>query len=263
MLRYCFLLVLLFFIFLAHAQSELNGSIELAPRIFIGVNVSPDYCFRMLQNKANDEPMKASVDRMIDVRNQYESPKFGYSMGLVMKYKISPRMFIGSGLQFSNKGYASKLNITYSSTQISPTKEFINPTSEPLNGKMTDIKFLYSHHYLDLPINLWIYHGNGKIKFVSSVGFKTSILLNSTYKVVKEYSDGSKDRGPSQTQKEQFNRLNLFPHAGFGVNYSINPKIQFQIEPTFSFGILNITDAPIGGYLWNAGLNFSGYYTLK
>lgn len=44
-----------------------------------------------------------------------------------------------------------------------------------------------------------------------------------------------------------------------GIDYRMNDRMNLRVEPTFRYGVMKITDAPITAYLFNAGLNI-GYY---
>jgi hypothetical protein len=73
-------------------------------RLLIGLNISPDYCYRTLKN--NDDSAIGSM--IIDLRNKNEVPKIGYTAGLNICYNISRHLGIEAGVQYSNKGYAFK-----------------------------------------------------------------------------------------------------------------------------------------------------------
>ena len=71
---------------------------------------------------------------------------------------------------------------------------------------------------------------------------------------------------PDPTTKEtepvnyNYRRFNISPTISVGFDYKVNSRMNLRVEPTFRYGILTIIDAPIHGYLYNAGLNISYYF---
>jgi hypothetical protein len=222
-------------------------------KLLIGLTASPDMCYRTLEN--NDGSATSSM--VIDSRNSYEIPKLGYSTGLSICYNVSSHIGFETGLQYSNKG--EKLinsNLTYGD-MIDPRRGFYTH-----GATATKVKIMYNHNYLDIPLRAIFTFGSKKVKFISSVGVTTNILISATQKSIITFENGDKERN-TQKQQYNFNPVNVSPTISFGMDYGFSKKINLRVEPTFRYGLLKIIDAPITAYLWSAGLNLTCYYRIK
>lgn len=224
-------------------------------RLYAGVNVSPDYCYRTLYNR----DVNYSI-WLIDVRNDQEIPKIGYTAGLNFGYNVSQLLGIEIGIQYSNKGYSTKyFNLTFGD-MTDPRFGFTYTTSnDPLPNKG---KFVYNHYYLDIPLRAIFRFGKKRVQLVTSVGITTNIFLNATTTSVLKFENGEAEY-KTQTQKYAYKSLNVSPTISIGAEYKINNKINLRAEPTFRYGLFNIIHAPIIAKLWSGGFNISCYYTFK
>jgi hypothetical protein len=213
-------------------------------KILIGFNFSPDYSSRTLKN--NDG--SPSSDLVINSRNDNEVAKFGFTTGLNVCFNFSQLVGLETGIQFSNKGYKTKnQDLTYFPPNPSlPTKAKTN----------------YAYQYIGIPLKAKFSFGKSKVRFVSSIGFMTNILLNVKQTSNYEYSDGKTEK-KSQSSKSGFNKVDISPMLSVGVDYKLNNKIHLFAEPTFRYGVVKTKDAPVTEHLWNAGLNMGFYYALK
>lgn len=206
-------------------------------KLKIGINFSPDYCYRTLKTSDNN------FNWIIDSRNQNEIPKLSFSTSVNLLYQINNKIGVETGLQYSNLGFQ--------------TKEF------KVNG--INAVFKDSYHYINLPLKFnYNTNWNKKFQLTTSIGFINSYLLQ-FQKVIfnSENNEPFKRRSENQTAVFDFNKLNFLPILSLGINCKLNEKIDLKIEPTFRFGIFKIMEAPIKDYLWNAGLNMGFYYILK
>ena len=227
-----------------------------AKQISFAINISSDYSYRTLKN--DDGSAISSI--IIDSRNKYEEPKFGYTAGLNIHYALFKHLSFEAGLQYSNKGYGiKKMELTYGD-MIDPRFGFVYPTNSA--EMVTHVKSIYTNAYLDVPVRAIFTFGNKRIHFISSIGVTTNILLESKHTNIKEYENGDKKR-ETYTDHNDFNKINITPTASLVINYMVSDKINISAEPTFRYGLLKITDTPVTYYLWNCGLNISIYYVLK
>jgi len=211
-------------------------------KIQLGINISPDYCFRTLNNGS-------SID---------ETGKLGYTAGLNMNYNFNKNIGIGLGIHYSIKGYKTSMNALSYGDMIDPNYGFIyDPSHTGAN-----IKYIYNFHYLDIPLKVNFVTGKKKIRFITSVGLTTNVFIKETATRVIEYQDGTHNR-KTHVSNYNYNTINLSPTASFGIDWKLNSKNNLRIEPTFRYGVLKIINAPVTGYLWNAGLNVSYYFGLK
>lgn len=223
----------------------------------VGVNFSADYCYRTLDNGDGS----AMSDIIISSRDEYEIPKFGYTTGLTVCYHISELFSVEGGLQYSNKGYdfdEEAVAIDFGD-MIDPRYGFVYiPNPNPV----VSWDFYNNAIYLDVPVRANFSFGKRKIKFIGSAGFTTNILLEADHVSILEYKNGDVKK-KRYSEKQYYKPLNLSPFVSIGVDYSLSKRFNLRLEPVFRYGLFHITDTPVTGYLWNAGLNFSCYYNFK
>ena len=211
-------------------------------RVQIGINFSPDICFRTLKN--NDG--SSTSDLVLRLNNENETVKFGYTAGLNVCFNIKKFVGIETGIQYSNKGYQTKM------------KDLVFGQPDPHTPKKA--KFIYNFHCIDIPVKVNFTIGEKKVRFFTSVGLTTNILIKETQTSVLVYSDHT-DRNTKPTSFD-YNRINISPTISLGIDYKINSRMNLRIEPTFRYGVLKIIDAPLTGYLYNGGINISYYFGM-
>jgi len=209
-------------------------------RVQIGINVSPDICFRTLKNNNGD----SSCDLLIDQRNEREIVKVGYTAGIDASYHFTDFFSLETGIQYSNKGFQTK-------------KQDVT-TLEPEPDLPQKIQFIYNFHYIDIPVKANFTVGKKKIRFITSVGVTINVFLKETQTSILIYSDHT-DRKTDPSNYDH-KKVNISPTISAGIDYKINSRMNLRIEPTFRYGILKIIDAPVSGYLFSSGLNISYYY---
>ena len=214
--------------------------IEKKPKkVQIGVNISPDICYRTLKN--NDG--SSQTDQLIKEHNKQETYKIGYTAGLNLCYNIKKQFGIEAGIQFSNKGYQTRKLDFYS--------------FPPDPNSPTKTKFIYNYNYLDIPVKINYTMGSKKIRFIASAGISTNILLNATETMVLVYPDKT-DRNKTGA-KWNYKKVNISPLISAGIDYIINSKMNLRVEPAFRYGMLKIIDTPISAFLYSGGVNISFY----
>jgi hypothetical protein len=213
------------------------------PRFSIGVNFSPDYCFRTLKN--NDGSSSSAL--VVRTRNDIESAKFGYTTGVCINLNFSTVFSLETGIQYSNKGYISK-----SQTFVILPNDPVIPANE---------KVIYSYHYIGIPLKARLDFGNSKTRFFAGAGFTTSVLVNEAETFIYTYPGGRTTKN-KQSSTMDFKKLDISPLISLGIDFKITDKIRWVAEPIFRFGILNTTDTPVTEKLWNMGLNIAAYYRL-
>ena len=215
-----------------------------AQKISIGFNFSPDYSFRTIKN--NDGSPSSNL--VIKNRNDIEVAKFGYTTGLTVCFNFSKLVGIETGIQFSNKGYKTK------------NQDLIYFPPSP--GSPTKAKTRESYQYIGIPIKAKLSFGKSKVRFLSSIGFMTSFLLNVKHTINLEYSNGNSEK-ETQSTTSGFKNVDISPMLSVGIDYKLNNKIHLLAEPTFRYGVLITRDVPVTENLWSAGLNIGINYVLK
>lgn len=252
-LSFIYILLYLFPLTLAGQSSKPDADFSF------GVNFSADYCYRTIIKNSNDE-IHAFIEKS---RNENENPVFGFTSGLNLNYKINNRVSVETGLHYSKKGYGVKFKKSdlFFGDQIDPRYGFTYDSIPSHLTNMEQISIFYYHHSIDIPLQLKMIAGKKKIRFISGIGLITNILLDATQKSVIKYEDGSKNRETSD-QLGDFNTVTFSASGSAGISYTLNGNISLLVEPTFRYGLMNISNTPVTAKLWNGGLNFSCYYNL-
>ncbi|MBX7202830.1 MAG: PorT family protein [Bacteroidia bacterium] len=224
-------------------------------KLLIGVTVSSDICYRTLEHDGSS----TTAPLIMDIRNDGEVPKFSYSTGLSLSYNLTQHWAIETGLQYSNKGFKfANSDLTFGD-QNDPRYGFIYTQEAPVPTKVT---FIDNFNYFDIPLRTIFSAGKRKLRFISSIGITTNILINATNTNIIEYEGNDTER-KTQEQIYDYKTINFSPTASVGIDWQFADKFNLRVEPTFRYGLLKIIDAPITAYLWAGGLNLTCYYTLK
>ncbi len=243
---------ILYSVFLS-GQDTTQVTVQKNKRVYLGANFSPDYCFRTLLN--NDGSALSST--IISQYNTTDRPKFGYTSGINLGYTLTKHISLEAGIQYSNKGFQTKQTTLTFGDMIDRRRGFVyNTTSLYTSGKI-----VYRYNYLDVPLKVNFVFGKKKLHLISSVGIATNILMSATNTFVGVDSTGKSIKNSSVTTST-YNRINLSPMVSCGIEYVINTKMFFRIEPTFRYAILRASDTPVTEHLWNAGLNVSYYFKI-
>jgi opacity protein-like surface antigen len=215
-----------------------------AQKILIGYNFSADYNYRTLKNSDGS----SSATLVINSRNDEETARFGYTTGLNVCFNLSKPIAFETGIQYSNKDYQRKGQYI-AFTPFDPT--------DPVK-----VSWVFAYQYIGIPLKAKFSFGKGRLRFVTGIGFTTSILLNYMQTATYEYADGSTEKRRSSSTAG-FNKIDLSPMISVGADYKLNNKVHVFAEPTFRYGLIRVKDAPVTEKLWNAGLNVGVYYAIK
>jgi hypothetical protein len=258
-MRRLIFLTVLFIPFFTNGQENNQKVISTDKRRFlVGINISPDYCFRTLKNSDNSEFGSIYLESV----SEYEKPKFSYTAGLNICYNLTKQFAIEAGLQYSNKGY----------TYVDNDPEYsVGDMNDPRYGfvynsistsPITKFQLIYNFLYFDIPLRAKFYFGKNRLRFVTSLGVTANIFLKANMVRIYKYENGDKDRKTFELD-HNYKPVNLSPAISAGIDYGISNKFSLAVEPTFRYGLINVQDYYVDNYLWNAGLNLSFYYMLK
>jgi hypothetical protein len=207
-------------------------------KIAMELSCSPDFCFRTL--KAND-----AGKEIADYRDTLEIPKFGYTAGLSVLFKINPKIGIETGILFSDSGEKTKKHAL---------------ENVPYGQEAIRYSFNYHYYYLKVPVKVNYNLLSGKLKFYVTAGVSADIFLGQKTTSITTYANSSERR--SSKADPGFSKLNFAVLAGCGMSYPVGKRMDLKIEPVYRRSITSIINAPVKGYLYSAGLNIGFCYNL-
>jgi opacity protein-like surface antigen len=208
-------------------------------KITLGLNFSPDYCFRQLQ-------AGSAQDAIVKNRDSIDIPKFGYTTGVSLLYQLKDRIFIESGIQFSDKGEKTK------AIELDPLEP------DPLLVS-NQVSFKYHYYYLQLPVKVNYMFTSGKVHFFVSSGFSFNFFLNS--RTVMKF-EGT-DKTSESDSRQDISTFNIEFLLGGGIDYSINKRLNIRLEPIYRQSVIPLVDAPVKQYQYSLGANTGVFYKLN
>ncbi len=200
-----------------------------------------DMCFRTLENKKGDP----SIDELIKYENENQTLKFGYHAGLGFCINISKHFGMETGVIYSNRGYETVMQ-EFIYVQYDPTM--------PTHGRS-----IYNYNYIDIPLKANFFVGKGKVRFYSSFGISTNVLVAQNETFVRKYEDGRKTyevfKSDLPLQNVVFSGM-----VAAGIDVKFSQQLNLRIAPNFGHNIGRFIDRPVSGYLWTAGLSADFYF---
>ncbi len=208
----------------------------------IGVNFSPDFCYRTL--KRNDNSI--SIETWNEIKNYEDSieiHKLGYTTGINFGFRINKHISIETGIQYSNKGY-----------KTIPVMIVYDFNEQPELGTM-----IIKYSYYDIPLRVNFSFLKKRIQIIAGAGIVLNFLQQVNCKIIP--------KKPTTTFKTEthishydYDKSNFSPTVNIGLKYKINNRMSLQAEPTFRYGYFCIDPVSYEAtHLWNVGLNI-GYY---
>ena len=212
-------------------STKITSDSSKTKKIEISISFSPDYCFRKLKADADSK-------WIADTRDTLEIPKFGYTVGVNVAFKINKNIDAEAGVTFSDRGEKTK---KYSLVDA------------PAGQKATSYSYNFHDYYLNVPLKVNYYILKGKLQFYVTAGISTNIFLNQKTTSITSY--GNSDSKTNSKFNPGFSRINLAVLAGCGIKYPINNKTNLKVEPIYMRSITSITKAPIKTYFYSVGVN--------
>jgi hypothetical protein len=220
--------------------TEIVSAQEQTEKWQIGATITPGYSYRILAKK--DE-----------LRDEAEMARFVLGGGLSFQYKLNSKFYLTSGISYSN--YAYSLNVQKAwdylnlFDQIDPTFGWVYNTTE--NRPEKEVFADYTFRYAELPVGLQFSTGNDKTKFVLAIEGVLSILIDKKF----VYNGTSSNRG-------DFNIFNSFLSAKAGMQQRLSSRIDLQLLPCYSYGLLKIRKGSNPPRLTSYGLDVTLLYKL-
>ncbi|PCJ97665.1 MAG: hypothetical protein COA50_04295 [Flavobacteriaceae bacterium] len=186
-----------------------------------------------------------------DFISNSKSGDVNLSFGVNISYDISKKLSVRSGIHKVDYGYNTN-NIAFSST-LSGINDIANidytdnsrnivvesnlkPSAFDVSSKETsfadtslDGSMLQQFGYIEMPIELNYALVDKKIGINLIGGFSSMFLMDNN--VILESDGLSTEIGKANN----INAINFSTNIGFGINYKLTPKAQFNIEPMFKY----------------------------
>jgi len=136
-------------------------------RTSIGITFSPAYCFRSLHYAQSNKWIE-------DLRNKNEVPIFGYSTGANIKYNLSEKNAIKTGLLFSLNGEQTKYQDLQWQSQG--------------NNYPQEAKAQFHCKYLAIPFEFAHYFGSNQLRFFAAARVSLNVFTQKKTNVISIYN---------------------------------------------------------------------------
>ncbi|MCF8372654.1 MAG: porin family protein [Bacteroidales bacterium] len=212
---------------------------DLWNKFSIGLNYTPNYCFRTLHSSKADQPI-------IDAR-KVEKPAYGFNSGISIGYDLLDHLSISTGIQYSQQ-----------------TFQFKNINAENIQGeKLGKADGKYFFDYIEIPVNANYTFSQKRLSYYMIGGLSINLFLSDKFKSKIEFSDGHTEEHTGETKWGDFNRPIYATVLGFGCKYNINQKFNVRFEPIFRYSLQPILDAKIEQHQYSIGGQFGIYMNIE
>jgi hypothetical protein len=234
-----YLLSVIFISNISLAQVDSEGEKIPDPhRFYLGLMAAPELADDFMTT--DDNALQGTVDFL----NEFYLPKFSYTAGLDFLFVMNQRISLQSGIHYSNKG--NRIKKAYLTDMF----------GVPYDPEA--IKANYSHHYIEVPLKINYNVCFEKFKLYFSGGVIPGFLAARSTTNIVYYQNGDVERNTTSTISNDATRINLSATIGTGLDFFINSKMTFRIEPTAKLSLLKLApDANFTSHLWSTGINFS------
>ena len=218
------------------AFSQTNASIDLVAGL--------EYSYRSLSTSSKDE----IVAGILEGRNDKESGKLNWRAGFNYNRRLSNRFHLKSGLRLASVGYngEKRTGLRYASEFVTPDLWVPDPSLPH------EVQFIYDYWFIEIPIAGRFEFTNRKIAPFLELGIAPSVYVTTRTKIVTDLgTDVNFDNG---VDAFDFHQFHLVGFVSFGVNFSINERMQLFGQPTFRYHLTKLVDAAIEEHLFNYGI---------
>jgi hypothetical protein len=206
-----------------------------------GIVFSPAIAYRAMS--ASDE----SAERFLHLDNEYDSPKFGFSSGFSIQYKLNIPVELGTGLFYTDKGFRYEFD------------EFVTPGNQPDPLIPESSITTYSFRYLTIPAKInWILPVR-KMKMFLSAGLSGNFFLDAVYKNKLTYDDRI-EKHTFHEDDSYFKKFHVDILAGFETEIPVSEQLHLRIGPYYQRGITPMSDTLFKLFGWSAGINTAVYF---
>lgn len=183
---------------------------------------------------------------IINAEDSLIIPKKGMTACFAISYRISKKLEIETGIQYSNKGYQTISMLT-----------MYDITKPPENAQN-----IMNFSYFDIPLKANLSLLDKRFQFLIGAGVTLNVHSKTSATTVP---DNPTQEFYIQTYVSDYpyNKINITPTVNIGIKYNLSEIVSLRAEPTFRYSILNIDKKSYKAtYLWSAGLNLGFYIKI-
>ena len=224
------IIIVLIFCFLTNLNAQ-----EKASKLSVGAVFGGVYAYRNLEG---------SLDHIIEMRNEAESPAYGFTGGLNIAYHLSGDLALESGLEYATRGYKSK--------------------GQGIDGEgnvLSSYKARYTYHFIDIPIMASYSLGSRHIKPFISAGLAANIFVKEMHYLDLVNFSGKHDISNRRISSEK-NALGLEGILAVGITFPVNEKLYSKILMHYAHDLFKTTNTPVTEKLYHYGLQIGVFYWL-
>ncbi len=210
----------------------------------IGATYSGNSTYRALSPSGSGDD---HVDRIIENREDIESPTYGFNAGINGAYEILPNLEVELGVQYARYGFQHKdLDLVFYSGE--------NIEEATIHTKTHD-------DYLEIPLRVRYRIGNKKLFGFASFGGLYSYYLTSRTKVIDPPPiEGVPKNSEYEHMDANYSRFGIT--GSIGVGYRIFERFDVRLEPIYRHLLTPIADAPIDQKSYSIGCQAGVYFHL-
>lgn len=182
------------------------------------------------------------ADRMVDneVLSDVERPNLNASFGLVMTYRVQPKLSLVSGFTLLNKGYQVKQNsgdlrwgLQHDGNGGFDPDVFVSELADAFVIK-------YNYYILSIPLNVRYAFGESLDEgWYVQGGIAPAFYWFDRAKIIKE-RDGEKEVVNEKNILDNARTVNFNINLGLGYTFLLKNKFQISVGPSFEYMPFNI-----------------------
>ncbi len=225
---------LIFMALIISGLSFSQYSDTLYRRLSIGVSYEANLSGRQLNYSPSNQ-------WIVDLRNENEMVKYGYTAGLVFRFRLHPKVNLETGLRFADRGYTS------------PKETLVWASSDPKFP--SQVRTTVSLNYVEIPFRVTHKLKVGKLDVYAMGGVSLNFLTNQVTRFKMYYENGDKDVNKDKTHYGFEDKTYSFL-LGFGLNIPFANRLLLNIEPVYSQNFTSVmADKNAREYLYSLGVN--------
>lgn len=199
-------------------------------------------------------------DVIIGARDEREVPRLASGTVISFGKQLGKRVGIELGIGYAQSGWKHKVDLddVLPGDLVDPRRGFIYVTDGAIPTKATFTDVL---HYLEVPLGVTAHFGRGKVRSVSVLGIAPAFLVAARGTTVYEYPDDSKEDTRYKLDTD-LHTFNCFAFLSTGLALRLGKLVEWRLQPTVRYGLLDVVDAPITAKVYSATVDLGVRITL-